>query len=197
MALLFQYARRNLTAFTIVATALGAALCPTTRSHAGDVEARYYIRGTTMKTWYKSRVRLPKNWIENQEWTERYERLVLFENGDMNSTKPVMYVRVHPSDDIALDVYIRTAQSRWKARLPDSRIAPQADVVRTGRPLIKVFLYENPSRPDQAFELTAFMKDRPAKPGTGPLFYQIVLAAPSVRELMRARPAFMELLGNL
>ncbi len=164
---------------------------------AAELEAQYFVQGNHIQAWYKSLVKPPRGWVENREWTERYERLVLFEGGDMSQEKPFMYVRAHPADDRPLEDYISQAQAGWLAKLKDTTIEPLPDLERTGKPVIKLFLYRNPSQPDQAFELTAFMKDVPAKPSEPPIYFQVVLAAPKMEELERVRPAFMELLGNL
>ncbi|MGE3247780.1 MAG: hypothetical protein AB7F96_09525 [Beijerinckiaceae bacterium] len=164
---------------------------------AAEVKPQYYIRGNQTGVWYKSSVKLPKGWVENTAWSQRYERVVLFENGDNSSAKPFMYVRVHPGPEIALETYIRTAQQRWLARLKDTTIEQLPDVANAGASPIKLYLYRNPSAPSQAFELTAFMKDAAGRHGGKPMFFQIVLAAPTQSELDRARPALMELLRNL
>ncbi|CAN0508632.1 unnamed protein product, partial [Phaeothamnion confervicola] len=110
--------------------------------------------------WHKAVVAPPKGWTEDEAWTQRYKSLMMFPNGDRSRSKPVMYVRAHAGDkDLGIDAYIAVAQERWMKKVTDSTIEPLADFPRAGKPAFKVFLYKNPSQADQAFELTAFLKD--------------------------------------
>jgi hypothetical protein len=148
--------------------------------------------------WHKVVVTPPKGWIEDEAWTMRYRAVVLFENGDKSRKKPVMYLRTHNGDGaLSLEKYIGVAQERWLKRLPDSSITPLADFERGGQPSFKVFLYKNPSQPDQAFELTAFMKGVDSAHPDQTYFFQIVLSSPSMEELERAKAAFYELLAKI
>ena len=148
--------------------------------------------------WHKAVVAPPKGWIEDEAWTKRYQAVVMFPNGEKDRTKPVMYVRAHSgATGLALDEYVRVAQERWKGRVPDSAIEPLADFTREAKPSFKVYLYKNPSQPEQAFELTAFMKDVDAAHPEQTYFFQVVLSSPSMDQLEKAKPAFYELLGRL
>lgn len=166
-------------------------------ARAADLEAKWYAEGNEIKAWYKSLVKAPKGWVANEEWTDRYERVFLFENGDMSRKKPVMYVRAHPGEDGAIEQYIEVAQKRWLEKMKDCTIKPEPDLERPGKPPIKIYLYNNPSATDQSFELTAFVKDKSPQYPDGTFYFQIVLSAPSMKELERTRAAFMEVLGNL
>jgi hypothetical protein len=148
--------------------------------------------------WHKAVVSPPRGWVEDEAWTMRYRAAVLFENGDKSASKPVMYLRTHNGDGaLSLEDYIRVAQERWLKGLPDSSIEPLADFERKGQPSFKVFLYKNPSQPDQAFELTAFMKGVDSAHPDETYFFQIVLSSPSMKELERTKPAFFELLAKI
>jgi hypothetical protein len=148
--------------------------------------------------WHKAMVTPPRGWVEDDGWTERYQAMVLFENGDQSSDKPMMYLRAHGGDkQLALDTYVQVAQGRWKNQVPDTTIEPLADFERKDKPSFKVSLYKNPSVPEQAFELTAFTKDVDAAHPDQTYFFQAVLVSPSMEELERAKPAFYELLGKL
>ena len=172
------------------------------RSDANAAQLKGYVWNCPDKPaicwWHKAVVEPPKGWAENETWTMRYKALVMFPDGRNDKTKPVMYVRTHSGDKtLALDEYIRVAQERWKGRIPDSSIEPLADLDRAGKPGFKVYLYRNPSQPEQAFELTAFMKDVDAAHPEQTYFFQVVLSSPSMDELEKAKPAFYELLGKL
>jgi hypothetical protein len=148
--------------------------------------------------WHKAVVAPPKGWVEDEAWTERYQRLTLFENGDKSSSKPVMYLRAHVGDKaLVLEDYIKVAQKRWQEELEKSSIEALPDFQRKGKPAFKVYLYKNPAVPDQAFELTAFTKDADAEHPQETYFFQAVLSSPSKEELERTKAAFYELLSNL
>lgn len=148
--------------------------------------------------WHKAVFDPPKGWLENEAWTNRYKAAVLFPKGDQSRDKPMMYVRAHHGDkDQTIENYAAGAQERWRTKVADTVIEPLPDVERPGKPTIKVFLYKNPSTPDQAFELTAFMKDIDAKNPGETYFFQAVLIAPNAKVLEKAKPAFMDVLKRL
>jgi hypothetical protein len=148
--------------------------------------------------WHQVVVAIPKGWTEDKAWTQRYRALTLFPKGNNSRDQPLIYVRAHSGDkDLDLDKYVSTAQQRWKASMPTSTMEPQADLVRAEKPTIRLFLYKNPSVPEQAFELTAFTKDVDAAHPDQTYFFQAVLVSPSMAQLDKAKPAFLELLGKL
>jgi hypothetical protein len=148
--------------------------------------------------WHKAAVTPPKGWIEDEAWTMRHQAVMLFENGDKSKAKPVMYVRTHNGDGaLSLEHYITVAQERWLKRVPDCSIASLPNFERKDQPSFKIFLYKNPSQPEHAFELTAFMKDVDSAHPDETYFFQIVLSSPSMEELQRTKPAFYELLAKI
>lgn len=148
--------------------------------------------------WHKAVVTPPKGWIEDPQWTLRYKAMTMFENGDQSESKPLMYLRTHAGEkELSLDEYVRVAQERWTKRVPDSKIEPLADFVRPGKPVIKVFLYKNPSVENQEFELTAFMKDVDSAHPDQTYFFQAVVVSSSREEIEKAKKSFYELLGNM
>lgn len=151
-----------------------------------------------MCPWVKTKAEAPKGWVEDKEWTERYQSVFFFEGGDQGKDKPVIYVRTHLANaSIELGPYIADAQKQWRGSHKQTKIEPQADITRAGKPAFKVFLYKNPTVKDQAFELTAFTKDTDPSHGNATYFQQAVLIAPTQAVLDAARPAFEELLGRL
>jgi len=148
--------------------------------------------------WHKAVVAPPPGWIEDEDWTSRYQAMVLFENGDQSSDKPMMYLRAHAREKgLVLDKYVSAAQEHWQKAHPDCSIKPLADFERKDKPGFKVYLYKNPSQPEQAYELTAFTKDTDNVHPDQTYFFQAVLVSPSMDELERAKPAFYELLAKL
>jgi hypothetical protein len=151
-----------------------------------------------MCPWFKSAVKPPKGWIENEEWSNQYQALFLFLHGNTDASKPVIYVRSHTGNAAqSIEDYIAVAQQRWKAEDASNVIEAQDDLTRPDKPAIKVYLYSNPAVPDQPYELTAFMKDvDPHYPGST-FFFQIVLSSPSMNALTKAELAFYDLLQRL
>ena len=149
--------------------------------------------------WFKTKATPPAGWAVDEDWTQRYEAVVMFHNGDTSEAAPMMYVRTHVVEDGSMSVedYAHGAQDSWLAKVQDSTIEPQPDLNRDGKPPLKVFLYRNPSVPEQAFELTAFTKDRDPSHDNATYFQQAVLIAPSMGVLEKARPAFEDLLKRL
>jgi hypothetical protein len=145
----------------------------------------------------------PKGWIEAEDWSYRYKSLVLFENGDRSADKPMMYLQVEPAwKDETLEKFIENVEKKWKSGNRDSTIVRLADFERKNKPSFKVFLYRNPSNPEQAFELTAFTQDVDAArlDARHPeRIYDIqgVLVSPDKEGLERTKAAFYELLANL
>ena len=187
-------------ALTLALSALLWTAMSATGAIAAKLQGYMWLCGENkqMCWWHKAVVTPPKGWIEDEAWTQRYKSVVLFQNGDKSRSKPVMYVRAHSGDkDLDLQKYISVAQERWSKKVADSVIEPLADFERADKPGLKVFLYKNPSQPDQAFELTAFMKDVDAAHPQQTYFFQVVLSSPTLEALEAAKPAFYELLGNL
>lgn len=149
--------------------------------------------------WFKTRAKPPKGWAIDEDWTTQYEAVVMFKGGDKSKTAPMMYVRTHmvQTDSQSVEDYAKGAQERWLEKVKDSIIEPQPDIARAGKAAFKVFLYKNPSVPEQAFELTAFTKDTDPAHENATYFQQVVLVAPSLKTLERARAAFEDLLKRL
>jgi hypothetical protein len=166
--------------------------------HASDLDGILVPCGKNkMCPWVKTKAEPPKGWVEDKEWTERYQAVLFFLGGDQSDDKPLIYVRTLLAEpSMGLDAYIKNAQSRWKNDHA-SAIEPQPDVKRNGKPTFKVFLYKNPSVKNQAFELTAFTGDRDPSHGNRAYFQEAVLVAPNQATLAEARAAFEELLQRL
>lgn len=178
------------------------ALCYAILPGAGGTELKGYAWECSDKKqlcfWHRAVVTPPKGWVEDDAWTRRNQALVLFENGGKGANTPIMYLRAHSGDnELSLEDYIAVAQSRWKNGASGSSIEPLPDFARKNRPSFKVFLYKNPSVPDQAFEITAFTKDVDAANTQETYFFQAVLSSPSLEEIERTKSAFYELLSNL
>lgn len=189
---------RALARLSFLTLALGCAAA----AHASAAQLKGYATQCAEKqqlcVWLKAAVTPPKGWIEVEDWSYRYQALVLFENGDQSADKPLMYLRAEPAGkNETLEKYIEDAEKYWKTRHRDSTIERLADFERQNKPTFKVFLYRNPSNPEQAFELTAFTQDVDAAHPERTYVFQGVLVSPSKEELERTKAAFYELLANL
>lgn len=148
--------------------------------------------------WYEAQVMPPQGWVTDKEWTGRYKAVMMFPGGRKDKSTSLMYVRAHQGEPaLTLEDYIKGAQQKWSQRNKDSKIEKVDDLAREGKPTISVYYYRNPSVADQGYELTAFMKDTSPDYKDATFFFQIVLSAPSKKELDKARPAFFELLKGL
>lgn len=188
---------------SVLALALGATLlqasAATRIAAASELDGIMQIcSGNKICSWFKTKAEPPKGWEADEEWTNRYEAVVMFKGGDQSKTAPMMYVRTHLAEKtIEIGDYIKGAQEGWLDKVKDSKITALPDVAREGKPTFKVFLYENPSVPDQAFELTAFTKDTDPSHDNATYFQQVVLVAPDKEVLESSRAAFEELLQRL
>lgn len=183
--------------FAILALGLALAAMLVPKAHAIDLEPQHFVVGNQFGSWMMPVVTPPKGWQVDDDWTHQYERLVMFENGDRSRLKPIMYLRAHVTGDMPLEEYIQGAQEKWQQQVKGAKISPLPDIERAGKPPIKLFLYENPGAPDLAFEFTAFAKDVDSKDPKSVVYLQAVVSAPNRETLEAAKPALMELLGNL
>src|SRR5271166_213582 len=102
--------------------------------------------------WLKPVVVPPKGWIEDEDWSFRYQALFLFENGDHGTDKPVMYLHTRgPRKGETLEQFIEEHQTDWRESQKNRTIEKLADFERKNKPSFKVFLYRNPGNPEQAF----------------------------------------------
>lgn len=187
------------TAFrSALATALLASLTLSGPASAAKLQGHLEMCDKQLCPWYESLAELPKGWEKDDQWTRRYKAVFMFPGGDHGKDVPVMYVRAHQGEPaLDLDEYVKGAQDKWKAKARGAKIEKLDDLVREGKPTLKVYYYRNPSVADQGYELTAFMKDTSPDYKNATFFFQVVLSAPSKKELEKAKPAFLELLKGL
>ena len=60
---------------------------------AAAAQIKGYARNCPEKNelcvWHKAVVTPPKGWVEDETWTQRYRRIVFFENGEQSSANPL------------------------------------------------------------------------------------------------------------
>ena len=139
---------RALARLSFLTLALGCAAAV----HASAAELKGYAVPCPEKHqicfWGKPAVTPPKGWIEDEDWSNRYHALFLFENGDNSTDKPVMYIHAEaPRKGDTLEQFIEAGQKDWKARQKDRSIEKLADFERKNKPSFKVFLYRESFNP--------------------------------------------------
>jgi hypothetical protein len=112
---------------------------------------------------YQLVVTPPPGWVIEEEATRRYMIQMLVPKGKtFGNAEALIYVKVyrHADRKQPLADYAQRSNARWRVAVPDSKISRLTDVARAnGKPGFVRFAYENPSRPEQAYEMDAFGYD--------------------------------------
>lgn len=101
----------------------------------------------------------PQDWDLDKAASEENRVQMLVPRGlNFHDARAVIYVRVSPKDkDQPLSDFIRVSQERWRQSVSDTKISKMPSVERgNGKGAFEPFRYENPSRPQQPFEIVAF-----------------------------------------
>lgn len=151
--------------------------------------------GQKLSAWYKAVVPPPKHWTEDKEYGNAHFVTAYFP--DKPSLEALIYVQVslHRNNQ-TLEQNIQQNQGIWRKSEPRVKITPLAPVSRGGkRAPFMVFLYENPTRPKQAFEMVAFTLEK--RPDGSHFIVTVVEAASSRKAIDDSRDAYMTLLREL
>jgi len=112
---------------------------------------------------YQLVVTPPPGWIVEKEATRRYMVQMMVPKGKtFGNAEALIYVKVYQHGDRKqpLADYARRSNARWRTAVPDTKISELSSVARAnGKPGFLRFAYENPSKPEQAFEMDAFGYD--------------------------------------
>jgi hypothetical protein len=131
---------------------------------AGDASAEVkklmtMCPGQKLCGWFKSTVTPPKGWIEDADaGAQNHVTILLPDKDDVDFNDPMIYVQtsVEPGPD-TLDVIIAVNQAQWRKQEPKGSITPIGTAPRAGGEApFKLFLYQNPDKPKQAFETIAY-----------------------------------------
>jgi hypothetical protein len=175
-----------------------ACLSQSAPASAGEIQRYMVDCGGKMCPWFEAVVTPPKGWVISKNETHINRVTLMFPGAKVDYSGAVMYVKTSfDGDNQPLADFIATAQKRWKASHADFTAEKQADVKRGGKPDGTVFLYKNPSMPQQAFELTAFVKDVDPAHKDQNFVFQVVLTAPSMQGIDANKAAFYEMLRGL
>jgi hypothetical protein len=152
--------------------------------------------GGKLCPWFEATVVAPKGWRLDKAQTST-NRIAIF-TPTQAIEKSLIYIKTtyDPAGQSLTD-FVDTAQKRWLATDSLAGIEQLAEMKREGKPPILLYLYTNPSRPRQAFELTAFVKDMDPAQRDQYFFFQAVLLAPTKEAVEAAKSAFLELLRVL
>ena len=109
--------------------------------------------------WYQSTVTPPKGWVEDKDAGEANRVTILLpDKANLSFNDPMIYVQTssEPGTD-TLDAIIAVHQARWRKEEPKGAITPAGTAPRaSGAAPFKLFLYQNPDKPKQAFETIAY-----------------------------------------
>lgn len=136
--------------------ALGAA------AHA-EVKKYMNITDGKMLPFFRLVTTPPKGWIVEEQASKKNGVEMFVPRGkNFGTADAVIYVMVDykPKDSGDLSQYISDSHESWRKSVPDTKITEMPAVERAnGKPAFRPYQYENPSRPQQAFEYVAFGED--------------------------------------
>jgi hypothetical protein len=181
--------------------ALGAAALLAFLAHPASAEIQKLMAmcpGQKLCAWYKAVVSPPPGWAEDKEFGGSHFITALFpDQPKVGPDAPLIYLQVSlHQDNQTLEENIAQNQGIWRKSEPEAKITPLPDVPRGGEHApFKVFLYENPTHPKQAFELTAFTLEK--QPDGTHYIITVVDTASSRKAIDASRDAYTAVLGSL
>lgn len=137
----------------------------------------------------------PADWDLDKAASEENRVQMLVPRGtNFHDARAVIYVRVSLKDKgQPLSDFIRVSQERWRQAVADTKISKLPPVERgNGKGAFEPFRYENPSRPQQPFELVAFGTDTD-KDGND-FILTVVMSGKDQKVIEQAQASYLELL---
>lgn len=102
----------------------------------------------------------PDGWVLDAQATEKNDVQMMVPKGKtFASAEPLIYVQVfyHRDKQQTLEDFARVSNARWLAASNKTKVTVLPAVARTnGKPGFLRFAYENPGKPQQAYEMGAF-----------------------------------------
>jgi hypothetical protein len=154
--------------------------------------------GQKLCPWFKAVVAPPKGWVEDQEFgSAHFITVLLPDKAKVGAQDAMIYAQVSlHRDEQTLDENIAQNQGIWRQKEPRVKITPLPDAARGGeRTPFKVFLYENPTHPKQAFEMMAFGSEK--VPDGSHYIITVVDTAASRQAIDASREAYLAVLAGL
>lgn len=137
----------------------------------------------------------PSDWNVDKAASEENRVQMLIPRGmNFHDARAIIYIRVSAKDkDQPLSDFIRVSQERWRQAVADTKILKMPVVERgNGKAAFEPFRYENPSRPQQPFEIVAFGTDTD-KDGND-FILTVVMSGKDQKALEQAHDSYLELL---
>ena len=137
----------------------------------------------------------PLEWEVDKAASEENRVQMLIPRGmNFHDARAIIYIRVSAKDkDQQLADFIRVSQERWRQSVADTKISKLPIVERgNGKAAFEPFRYENPSRPQQPFELVAFGIDTD-KDGND-FVLTVVMSGKDQKAIEQAQSSYLELL---
>jgi hypothetical protein len=155
-------------------------------------------QGGKLCPWFQARVAPPKGWIEDKdEGAKHFVAMFLPDKTDVGENDPMIYVQTsYHRDQQTLAENVKMNQDLWRKSEPKARITALAPAPRgAGKEPFQVFLYENPSRPEQAFEKMAYGLE--PLPDGGHYILTVADTASTRKAIDDSSEAFQAILGGL
>lgn len=137
----------------------------------------------------------PADWDLDKAASEENRVQMLIPRGtNFHDARAVIYIRISAKDkNQPLSDFIRVSQERWRQSVTDTKISKLPAVERgNGKAAFEPFRYENPSRPQQPFELVAFGTDTD-KDGND-FVLTVVVSGKDQKAIEQAQASYLELL---
>jgi len=140
-------------------------------------------------------LKAPDGWAEDKDASKQNNvQIVLPKGKNFGNAEALIYVKITAKDKAQpLADFIKVSQDRWRKSVPDTKISKLANVERAnGKPAFETYSYENPSRPQQGFEIAAFGVDSDVEGNDYVL--HVVITGPSKKAIAQAEKPFQTLL---
>ena len=138
----------------------------------------------------------PDGWVLDVEATKENDVQMMVPKGKtFANAEPLIYVQVfyHRDKQQTLEDFARVSNERWLAANKTAKISPLSPVARAnGKEGFLRFAFENPKRPQQAYEIGAFGIDDD-KDGNQ-FVLNVVMSANSKKALDRAESGYVSFL---
>jgi hypothetical protein len=138
----------------------------------------------------------PPDWVLDKEASEQNGVQIIVPSGRTFGDAPALiYVKVSSRQDgQSVEDFVRVSQERWREAVSDTKIEKLADVARAnGKPAFLSYSYENPSVPQQQFEVVSFGLDED-KEGND-YFVMVTITGQDKAAVDEAMPAYTAFLA--
>ena len=181
------------------ALAIIAAIAPLSAPASAEIQKMMTAcPGQKLCAWLHTELAPPKGWVEDKDDGEsNFVTMLVPDKKELGAADPLIYVQASlHRDPQTLDENIQMSQDVWRKSEPKVKITALGTAPRAGgKDPFKVFLYENPTRPRQAFEKIAFAFDKQAN---GDVYTFIVVdTAASRKAIDESDEAYQAVLAGL